>query len=108
MPPADPPRTGLTEDAGPLYRRTFVGRQSELGVLRAAFDRARSGHGAVVAVPGEPGIGKTAVCEQLAEYVSAREGHTLWGHCYEERSLSLPYLPFVEAFGAYVRIAGRE
>jgi tetratricopeptide (TPR) repeat protein len=51
---------------------------------------------------GEPGIGKTAICEQLATYVSLRGGRTLVGHCYEEGSLSLPYLAFVEAMRSYV------
>ena len=31
-----------------------------------------------------------------------RGGHTFVGHCYEEGSLSLPYLPFVEALRSYV------
>ena len=53
-------------------------------------------------VMGEPGIGKTALCEQLATYVTLRGGRTLVGHCYEEGSLSLPYLAFVEAMRSYV------
>ena len=81
----------------PLYRRIFVGREPELRQLQAAFDAALSGQGALVMVVGEPGIGKTALCEQLATYATLRGGKTLVGHCYEEGSLSLPYLPFVEA-----------
>jgi predicted ATPase len=53
-------------------------------------------------VVGEPGIGKTAVCEQLSTYATLRGGKTLVGHCYEEGSLSLPYLAFVEAMRSYV------
>src|SRR6185312_1020636 len=53
-------------------------------------------------VVGEPGIGKTALCEQLATYVALRGGKALVGHCYEEGSLSLPYLAFVEAMRSYV------
>src|SRR5438128_712227 len=53
-------------------------------------------------VVGEPGIGKTALCEQLATYVAVRGGRTLVGHAYEEGSLSLPYLAFVEALRSYV------
>ena len=37
----------------------FVGRQAELETLRQALDRAENGHGQVVAVIGEPGVGKT-------------------------------------------------
>ncbi len=86
----------------PIYRQTFVGREEELKQLRAAFDNALSGQGSLVMVVGEPGIGKTSVCEQLATYAALRGGRTLRGNCYEEGSLSLPYLPFVEALRAYV------
>ena len=61
-----------------------------------------SGQGGLVMVVGEPGIGKTALCEQLATYVALRGGKALAGHCYEEGSLSRPYLPFVEAMRSYV------
>src|ERR1051325_5708551 len=85
-----------------MYRRTFVGREHELKQLQHAFDAALSGQGSLVAVVGEPGIGKTALCEQLATYVAMRGGKALVGHSYEEGSLSLPYLPFVEALRSYV------
>jgi len=86
----------------PLYRRVFVGREPELKQLQSAFDGAISGQGALMMVMGEPGIGKTALCEQLSTYVTLRGGRTLVGHCYEAGSLSLPYLAFVEALRSYV------
>jgi len=89
-------------DQNPMYRRTFVGREQELHQLQALFDAAISGQGSLVMVVGEPGIGKTTLCEQLATYAVIRGGKTLIGHCYEEGSLSLPYLPFVEAMRSYV------
>jgi hypothetical protein len=101
-PPAPSPYTERGIEGDPLYRRTFVGREQELRQLRAAFDAALSGHGSIAMVVGEPGIGKTSVCEQLATYVTLRGGKALVGHCYEEGSLSLPYLPFVEALRSYV------
>ena len=89
-------------DHNPIYNRTFVGRESELTQLEVAFDNALSGVGSLSMVVGEPGIGKTALIEQLATYVTLRGGKTLVGHCYEEGSLSLPYLAFVEAMRSYV------
>jgi len=86
----------------PMYRRTFVGREGELRQLQQAYDAATSGQGSLVMVVGEPGIGKTSICEQAATYAAIRGGRTLVGHCYEEGSLSLPYLPFVEAMRSYV------
>ncbi|HEY8691477.1 MAG TPA: AAA family ATPase, partial [Chloroflexota bacterium] len=94
----------LAESSGPspVYRRIFVGREAELQQLEAAFDAAQSGQGGLAMVVGEPGIGKTSLTEQLATYATLRGGKTLVGHCYEEGSLSLPYLPFVEALRTYV------
>jgi hypothetical protein len=86
----------------PIYRRIFVGRENELKTLQNTFIGAMSGQGALIMVVGEPGIGKTSVCEELATFVTLRGGMTLWGHCYEEGSLSLPYLAFVEAIRSYV------
>ncbi len=96
----EPSREAPTEN--PLYRRVFVGREPELKQLQSAFDGAISGQGALMMVMGEPGIGKTALCEQLSTYVTLRGGRTLVGHCYEKGSLSLPYLAFVEALRSYV------
>jgi tetratricopeptide (TPR) repeat protein len=87
----------------PLYRRVFVGREAELRQLQSAFDAATSGQGSLTMVVGEPGIGKTALTEQLATYVSLRNGRALVGHCYEEGSLTLPYLAFVEALRTYAQ-----
>ncbi|MCJ7811619.1 MAG: protein kinase, partial [Dehalococcoidia bacterium] len=97
-----PSPKGPTAAGSPLYRRVFVGRETELRQLQSAFDGAMSGQGALMMVVGEPGIGKTALCEQLSTYVTLRGGKTLVGHCYEEGSLSLPYLAFVEALRSYV------
>ncbi|MFP3898815.1 MAG: protein kinase domain-containing protein [Dehalococcoidia bacterium] len=87
----------------PLYRRVFVGREAELRQLQSAFDAAASGQGSLTMVVGEPGIGKTALTEQLGTYVSLRNGRVLVGHCYEEGSLSLPYLAFVEVLRSYAQ-----
>jgi tetratricopeptide (TPR) repeat protein len=87
----------------PLYRRVFVGREAELRQLQSCFDAAASGQGSLTMVVGEPGIGKTALCEQLATYAGLRGGRALVGHCYEEGSLSLPYLAFVEALKTYAQ-----
>jgi hypothetical protein len=103
--PAAPPQAAELSAAGvasPIYGRTFVGREHELAQLKDTFDAALSGEGALVMVVGEPGIGKTALCEQLETYAVLRGGQALVGHCYEEGSLSQPYLAFIEALRAYV------
>src|SRR5690349_12086264 len=90
------------EARDPLYRRTFVGRERELGLLQAALDDAVASIGGLAMVVGEPGIGKSALCEQLVASAPAHHANALVGHCYEAGSASLPYMPFVEALRSYV------
>jgi class 3 adenylate cyclase/tetratricopeptide (TPR) repeat protein len=59
----------------------FVGRERELGLLLDAFERACAGHGQVVFLVGEAGIGKSRLLLELRRQVSDRatwqEGHCL-------------------------------
>jgi predicted ATPase len=83
-------------------RQPFVGRDGELRQLQSAFERASTGDGALVLLVGEPGIGKTALSDQLCRFVSLSGGRSLVGHCYEEGSFRPPYQPFVEVFATYL------
>jgi DNA-binding CsgD family transcriptional regulator len=83
-------------------RQSFVGRESELRQLQTAFESAAAGNAALILLVGEPGIGKTALCDQLCRFASASGGLPLVGHCYEEGSFRPPYQPFVEVLGTYL------
>jgi DNA-binding CsgD family transcriptional regulator len=50
----------------PPAQRLF-GRQGEFVVLERLLDTARGGHGAVLVVHGDPGVGKTALLEYAVE-----------------------------------------
>jgi DNA-binding CsgD family transcriptional regulator len=86
-------------------RRVFVGRVSERAIIGRWLDDAMSGYPHIVMVGGEPGIGKSALCRELAMEAGRREMRVFSGQCYEQGSLKLPYLPFVEAIEQYVREA---
>jgi DNA-binding CsgD family transcriptional regulator len=45
----------------------LLGRQRERAVLERLLDTARDGHGSVLVVHGEPGVGKTALLEYAVE-----------------------------------------
>jgi len=59
----------------------FVGRARELGTLLDAFERARAGHGQVVFLVGDAGIGKSRLLLELRRRVGDQadwhEGHCL-------------------------------
>ncbi|MEA2680338.1 MAG: hypothetical protein QOK03_2060, partial [Candidatus Binataceae bacterium] len=76
-------------------RTAFVGRESEGSAIRAAIDRARSGQGSVVMLWDGPGVGKTRLAREMAEYASRLGFRCAVGHCYE-REEPFPYLPFVQ------------
>jgi DNA-binding SARP family transcriptional activator/tetratricopeptide (TPR) repeat protein len=52
--------------AGPVTGRPMFGRAAELRTLMSAWTAARAGHGHVVLVTGEAGIGKTRLVAELA------------------------------------------
>jgi class 3 adenylate cyclase len=63
-------------------RSPLVGRDEEFSVLREAIDRLDGGNGAVIAVAGEPGLGKSRL---IAEVRSASSDRARWA---EGRALS--------------------
>ena len=61
-------------------RRTrFVGREPELGVLRGALERARSGAATLVLVSAPPGTGKSRLVAEFVETAAA--GQVLTARC---------------------------
>src|SRR5262249_49023941 len=61
----------------------FVGRQQELLALQQALERAGTGHGQVVALVGEPGVGKSRLV-----YECVHSHHTPGGLILESASVS--------------------
>ena len=87
-----------------LAHTPFVGRAAELAKLRHHLQEARAGHGGLVLLAGEPGIGKTRLTEELTESASELGALVLAGRCYEGE-WAPPYGPFAEAIAAYTRTA---
>ena len=73
----------------------FVGRDDQLGVLRGRLVSTIDGHGGMVLVGGEPGVGKTALVRQLIVEAERRGALAVFGRCYESEG-SVAYSPFVE------------
>jgi predicted ATPase len=86
---------------GSLARSVFVGRQREMGELKAALEEALSGQGRLVMLVGEPGIGKTRTARELAAYAEAQGVQVLWGRCYEEAGAP-PYWPWIQPLRSYI------
>ena len=61
----------------------FVGRAASVGELHRMLDAAIAGHGAVVLVRGEAGIGKTRLVEHTLSSANDQTAVVLWGRCRE-------------------------
>jgi tetratricopeptide (TPR) repeat protein len=102
---SDEPAQGVKDKANvldSLAGDVFVGRQAEMGQLKAALEDALGGKGRMVTLVGEPGIGKTRTAQELATYARLRGCQVLWGRCYEEQGVP-PYWPWVQSIRLYVR-----
>jgi predicted ATPase len=87
-----------------LSTTPFVGRERELGDLRAGLDAALAGHGHLLLLVGEPGIGKTRMAEELAAVARARGALVLWGRCLEWDGAP-PYWPWRQLLRAPIQAA---
>jgi hypothetical protein len=85
----------------------FVRRQAELEALHQALAQAGAGHGQVVSVIGEPGVGKTRL---FHEFTHAPHIHS-WLRL-ESSSASYgkatPYLPIIDLLKSYFQIEDRD
>jgi DNA-binding winged helix-turn-helix (wHTH) protein len=95
---SEPARAAAGQPRGDR-QRPIVGREGELGLLRAALERAAGGRGAIVAVTGEPGIGKTTLLETFLRGVE-ETCVVGGGGCSERLSGTEPHLPLLEALEA--------
>jgi predicted ATPase/predicted Ser/Thr protein kinase len=85
--------------AVPLRARRTVGRERERAELRDVFESVTAGQGAVVAIVGEPGIGKSSLAEDFLAEVAAGPHHAVVvrGKCSERLAGTEAYLPVLEA-----------
>ncbi|HEX3776766.1 MAG TPA: protein kinase [Polyangiaceae bacterium] len=79
--------TSTRTSVPPPVRAVLLGRQAELAYLNADYERAQSGHVAVILVHGPPGIGKTALLEQFIASKRGRGAIALSGRCRERESV---------------------
>lgn len=81
---------------------TFVGRQRELDMLQTKLEQTVAGHGGLIMVAGEAGIGKTSLIQTFAAQAEQQGAAVLWGACFEGEWRP-PYNPWVEALDDYLR-----
>jgi class 3 adenylate cyclase/tetratricopeptide (TPR) repeat protein len=85
----------------------FVGRDAEIDQLRRALVQAHQGRGQVVAVVGEPGVGKSRLAFELTHshrvdgWLVLESGSVSYGK-------ATSYLPVIDLLKGYFRIGDRD
>jgi predicted ATPase len=103
---AGPIRSRLQAAAARGFTR-FVGRASEFETLCRALDKARTGQGQIVALVGEPGVGKSRLFWELThswrtnDWLILESGSVSYGK-------ATAYLPVIDLLKGYFAIEERD
>jgi class 3 adenylate cyclase len=100
-----PLRTRLQRSAGRGLTK-FVGREREMEALRAAADRATSGHGQIVAAMAEAGTGKSRLYFEFK--VKNQSGWMVLETFSVSHGKASAYLPVLDLLHGYFKIAGED
>ncbi len=85
----------------------FVGRDAELEQLRQALGHAAAGHGQLVAIVGDPGVGKSRLVWEVTHshrthgWLIVQAGSVSYGK-------ATPYLPVIDLLKGYFQIEDRD
>jgi class 3 adenylate cyclase/tetratricopeptide (TPR) repeat protein len=103
---AGPVRSRLSAAAARGLTR-FVGRDAEIDQIRQALARTAAGHGQVVAVVGEAGVGKSRLVWEIM-HSHRTEGWLMVHASALAYGKATPYLPVVDLLKAYFQIEDRD
>ncbi len=113
----DPVEVHQVTGAGPVRTRfqaaaargltRFVGRQTEIDILTQTLKRVRAGHGEVVALVGEPGVGKSRLVWEFTHsprtdgWLMLESGSVSYGK-------ATAYRPVIDLLKAYFQVEERD
>lgn len=88
----------------PAEQVVFVGRQKDFEKLRRAWEAVKGSVCRVVRVAGEPGIGKTRLCERFLRLAAIQGARVFQSSCYPT-DIQLPYSAIVNCITSDLSIS---
>src|SRR5262245_1261863 len=85
----------------------FVGRDTEFAALVQALERARAGHGQVVALMGEAGVGKSRLVYECV-HSHATQGWRVLESASVSYGKATPYFPVIDLLRRYALVEERD
>lgn len=96
VPPDRLPQPQFRHQSAARSSSPLVGRSHELIEMRVCLEAALGGHGSLILVGGEAGIGKTSLVGTITREALEQNILLLSGHCYD-LTATPPYGPWVDA-----------
>lgn len=81
----------------------FIGRKNSIARLMEIYGRVKEGHGQVIGIVGEPGVGKSRVLHEFKKRISADGITYLEGRCMQYGGNTI-YKPIIDILRAYFQI----
>jgi len=85
----------------------LIGREQEAGLLLERWEQAKAGHGQVILLTGEAGIGKSRLVQVLKEHV-ANEPHIRWECRSAEYAQNTALFPLTDLFQRLLQFQAEE
>jgi class 3 adenylate cyclase/tetratricopeptide (TPR) repeat protein len=85
----------------------FVGRQTELAALHQALEQASAGHGQVVALLGEAGVGKSRLVYEVV-HSHLTQGWLVLESASVSYGKATPYFPVLDLLKRYAQVEDRD
>ena len=99
----------VSEERRPVARADskLMGRRWEMSAVEGLLDRALGGHGAVVEVVGEPGIGKSRLVREVAAMAAVRDVEVFSAFC-ESHTSQVPFHAVARLLRAATGVEGLD
>ena len=99
----------VSEERRPVTRAEskLMGRRWEMSAVEGLLDRALGGHGAVVEVVGEPGIGKSRLVREVAVMAAVRDVEVFSAFC-ESHTSQVPFHAVTRLLRAATGVEGLD
>jgi class 3 adenylate cyclase len=80
----------------------FVGRHAEMDQIRRALEQAKAGHGQIVGIMGEPGVGKSRLFHECK--LTSQSGCLVLETFSVSHGKAYPYLPLIDLLKNYFQL----
>ncbi len=80
----------------------LIGRENDIRILSDAFERVSNGTSEVMLVSGNPGIGKSALINEIHKTIVAKRGYFISGK-YDQFRRDVPYSSIIQAFQGLIK-----